>query len=376
MTIQTDTSLESTDLDRLDSIPVEHLADDELVGEVRRLARLRAQVEARSAEVVAAAHRRGVPQAQGFASPTAWLIAATGDPPPVCRSRVRVALSLQHMDHTRQAFAAGELSECRVRLLVGAWDDNADVFCHDEALLVAQARTLPARLFPLALTHWRRLADADGAVADAARAFLARRLHISATWAGTVRLDGDLDPESGQTVLTAIRSLAEPAALNPGDRRSPKQRRADALVEICRRHLDSRDRPRQGGERPHLIITLTPADLAGDGLIDLETGPITAEAVRRIACDAIISRVVLDADSKPIDSGRKHRVVSPALRRALHQRDRHCTYPGCDIPARWCNAHHILHWAHGGKTEMSNLRLLCRTHHHGEHEEQQYPRRQ
>ena len=147
-------------------------------------------------------------------------------------------------------------------------------------------------------------------------------------------------------------------------------------MEICRRHLDSRDRPRQGGERPHLIITLTPADLAGDGLVDLETGPLTAEAVRRIACDAIISRVVLDADSVPIDVGRKHRVVSSALRRALNLRDRHCTYPGCDVPAGWCDAHHITHWAHGGKTEMSNLRLLCRPHHHGQHEEQQYPRRQ
>ena len=191
-----------------------------------------------------------MPQAQGFASPTAWLIATTGEPPTVCRSRVRVALALQHMDHTRQAFATGDLSECRVRLLVDARADAPDLFRRDEALLVAQARTLSARVFPRALSHWRRLADPDGARVDAEAAFLARRLHISPTWDRTVRVDGDLDPESGQIVLTAIRSLAEPAALEPGDRRSPAQRRADALTEICRRHLDSSDRPHKAGSGP------------------------------------------------------------------------------------------------------------------------------
>jgi len=279
------------------------------------------------------------------------------------------------MDHTRQAFTAGELSECRIRLLVDAWQGSPELFGRDEPLLVEQARTLPARVFPLALAHWRRLADPDGARFDAEAAFLARRLHISPTWYDTVRIDGDLDPESGQTVLTAIRSLAEPAALDPQDRRSPEQRRADALVEICRRHLDSPNRPRQAGERPHLLITLTPTDLTGSNLIDLEAGPITAEAARRLACDATISRIILNADSVPIDASRKHRVVSPALRRALDLRDQHCTHPGCQVPARYCDAHHILHWADGGKTDISNLRLLCRVHHHTAHNHQPYPQR-
>jgi hypothetical protein len=216
--------------DPVETVPVDWLGDGELVPELQRLHRLKARAEARAAEVIAVAQRRGVPQAEGFGSPTAWLIASTGDPPPVCRSRVRVAIALQQMDHTRQAFAAGELSECRVRLLTDAQEDAADLFRRDELLLVEQARTLPARTFPLAVTHWRRLADPDGARADACRAFWRRRLHISPTWAGMVRLDGDLDPESGQTVLTAVRSLAEPAALDPDDRRSPQQRRADALV--------------------------------------------------------------------------------------------------------------------------------------------------
>ena len=351
-------------------LPVERLADDELEQEVCRLARLRAQVDAQSAAAVAEADRRGVPQARGFGSSTAWLVALTGDPPAVCRSRLRVAIALRHMDHTRQAFAAGHLSECRVRLLVDAWDDSRDLFCRDEALLVAQARSLSARVLPLALAHWRRLADPDGAQADAGRAFLRRRLHVSVTWAGMVRLDGDLDPESGTVVLTAIRSLAEPAALDPGDTRSPQQRRADALVEICRRHLDSSGRPRQGGERPHLIITLSPADLAGGHVVDLEAGPISAEAARRLACDGNLTRVLLDGEGKPLAVGRRTRVIPAAVRRALDLRDAGCTHPGCEVPARWCDAHHIHHWAHGGSSRLPNLRLLCRHHHRQAHDTQ------
>jgi len=364
------------DGDPVTPFPVDWLGDDEIVGELQRLRRLKAQVEARESAVIARAHRRGIPQAQGFSSPTAWLIAATGEPPAVCRSRVRVALTLAHMDHTRQAFAAGDLSECRVRLLVDARADAPDLFRRDEPLLVEQARTLSARVFPRALSHWRRLADPDGARFDAEAAFLARRLHLSPTWDRTVRLDGDLDPESGQIVLTAIRSLAEPAALEPGDRRTPAQRRADALTEICRRYLDSSDRPSQGGEHPHLLITMSPADLTGDGLIDLEAGPITAEAVRRIACDARISVIATDEQGKPLTAGDARRTIPTALRKALNLRDQHCTHPGCDIPARWCDAHHILHWAHGGKTELANLRLLCRHHHRTAHDHQPYPRRE
>jgi hypothetical protein len=280
------------------------------------------------------------------------------------------------MDHTRQAFAAGDLSECRVRLLVDARADAPDLFRRDEPLLVEQARTLSARVFPRALSHWRRLADPDGAHFDAEAAFLARRLHISPTWDRTVRVDGDLDPESGQIVLTAIRSLAEPAAPEPGDRRTPAQRRADALTEICRRHLDSTDRPSQAGERPHITLTLSPADLTGNGLIDLETGPITAETARRLACDATITPITIDQQGRPLTAGDARRTIPPPLRRALDLRDQHCTHPGCDMPARWCDTHHITHWAHGGKTTLENLRLLCRPHHRQAHHYQPYPRRQ
>jgi hypothetical protein len=264
-----------------------------------------------------------------------------------------------------------------VRLLADAWDFSPDLFARDEALLVSQARSLSSRVFPLALAHWRRLADPDGALADAAKAFERRRLCVSSTWAGTVRVDGDLDPESGEVVIKAIGSLAEPWALDRQDTRSPQQRRADALVEICRRHLDSGAFPVQGGVKPHLTMTVSLQDLQGNGLVDLETGAITAEAARRLACDCTIRRILLGSDDEPLEAGRAARTVPTALRRALDQRDRGCTHPGCDMPARWCEAHHIIHWAHGGKTDLDNLRLLCRRHHGWAHDDNApYPRRE
>jgi hypothetical protein len=63
---------------------------------------------------------------------------------------------------------------------------------------------------------------------------------------------------------------------------------------------------------------------------------------------------------------RRRRTISPALRRALVRRDRGCRFPGCGN--RFCDAHHIVHWADGGTTTLANTVLLCRSHHRAVHE--------
>ena len=94
---------------------------------------------------------------------------------------------------------------------------------------------------------------------------------------------------------------------------------------------------------------------------------ISAETSQRLGCDA--SRVVMqhDADGRIFEVGAKTRTIPPALRRALLYRDRSCRFPGCH--GRFCQAHHIRHWAQGGPTTLSNLVLLCRRHHRAVHEE-------
>jgi hypothetical protein len=74
-----------------------------------------------------------------------------------------------------------------------------------------------------------------------------------------------------------------------------------------------------------------------------------------------------DVDGQLTEIGARTRTIPPALRRALHQRDRGCRFPGCG--SRLGQGHHIRHWAHGGPTTLSNLATLCRRHHRAVHEE-------
>ena len=94
---------------------------------------------------------------------------------------------------------------------------------------------------------------------------------------------------------------------------------------------------------------------------------ISAETARRLACDAATVGMQHGRGGKVLDVGRRTRTISPALRRALHARDRQCRFPGCRNVR--VDAHHIRHWAHGGATALDNLILLCRRHHRAVHEE-------
>ena len=280
------------------------------------------------------------------------------------------------MPETKQAFASGELSESRVRLLAQAQALAPEAFAADEAALVAQAVEASAQQVPGLLAIWKRSTDLQAAEAEAERLHAQRALHLSPDWSGMLRVNGLLDPEGGQVLLAAIRSLSEPANLNPADPRTPAQAQADALVEISRRHLDGNPSSGSGSSRPQVTVTIPWDTLrTGSGLVDTEAGPITAETVRRLACDATISRIIVQEDGIPGGDrfGPSDHPTCGAP--GPDHRDGHCTHPGCQVPARWCDAHHIVHWADGGRTELSNLRLLCRTH-HGQQHQPPYPRRQ
>ena len=96
--------------------------------------------------------------------------------------------------------------------------------------------------------------------------------------------------------------------------------------------------------------------------------PISSTSLQRMACDCSVTRVLLNQESVTIDVGRSKRVISGAARKALAARDGHCRWPGCERPASWCDGHHLVHWIHGGVTDLDNLVLLCRRHHRMVHE--------
>ena len=104
----------------------------------------------------------------------------------------------------------------------------------------------------------------------------------------------------------------------------------------------------------------TGATLTGDVL--------SPGVVRRMACDAEIIPVVLGGDSEPLDVGRSRRLFTRAQRMALIARDKGCSFEGCTVPAALCDAHHVVHWRHGGCTSLLNGALLCPKHHTEVHE--------
>lgn len=91
---------------------------------------------------------------------------------------------------------------------------------------------------------------------------------------------------------------------------------------------------------------------------------LSAAEVRRLACQANLVPAVLGAESEVLDLGRSKRLFTPAQRKALGLTWTCCAIDGCDVPAAWCEAHHLDPWSTGGKTDLANGILICPRHHH------------
>jgi hypothetical protein len=271
------------------------------------------------------------------------------------------------MPLTRRALEAGDLSLSAARVLVAARDADPEAFSRSEPQLVEAARIHQVGDLQRVAAYWREACVWARGLEGQDRLRERRRLHASVLLDGMVRVDGDLDPETGETLLTALRAVLDADSRSgEHDDRTPAQRRVDALGEICRGWLDLADRPTVAGERPHVTVTVSPEALTNGSGTPSEldhVGPVSPATARRLACDASVMRVVMDGRSEPLDVGRRSKVVPPAMRRAVIVRDRHCRFPGCDRPHTWCDAHHVVHWADGGPTAAANLLLLCRRHH-------------
>lgn len=173
---------------------------------------------------------------------------------------------------------------------------------------------------------------------------------------------------SAETRAKEISGALEPAAF--AERPSWRAQRADALGHIAESFLQHGAEALSSADRQQIVVHVDVETLrdSSAGRCELEDGPsLPAETVRRLACDASLVTVLENGQGEPLNVGRKTRSLPPALRRALNARDRGCRFPGC-ANARYVDAHHIHHWAHGGETKLSNLVQLCRFHHRQVHE--------
>jgi len=323
------------------------------------------QLEAERLRRLAELERRRCFERDGYLSAASWLSARFKVAWGTARQAVQIARALEQMPVVRRALEAGEISLPAVRVLAQAREADPEAFARSEPGLVEAARIHATGDLRRVAAYWRQAVERERSLDGEEELRERRRLHASVTFLGMVRVDGDLDPEGGETLLSALRAVLDAEARSGADERTPAQRRADALVEICRQWLDSAERPTVAGERPHLTVTVDAGALAaGDGAAELDhVGPVPTGTARRLGCDASLMRVVMAGRSEPIDVGRRTPVVPPSLRRAVILRDRGCRFPGCDRPHPWCDAHHVVHWADGGPTALGNLLLLCRRHH-------------
>jgi uncharacterized protein DUF222/HNH endonuclease len=355
-------AVESFRSETLPDVPDARIEED-----FAELHRVMEQLEVERLRRLAEIDRRRLFDRDGHLSVASWLASKFKVAWGAARDQVRTARALEEMPATRVAVEAGDASMSAVRVLVASRDADPASFDRAETQLVEAARIHSIADLQRVAAYWRQAVEREHALQGEEKIRERRHFHASVSMKGTVRVDGDLDPENGENLLTALRAEmdSESRGSHESDDRTPAQRRADALGEICRQWLDRSDRPNVAGERPHVSVTVGAEMLQSE--LD-QVGPVPLETARRLACDASVMRVVLQGRSEPMDVGRRTPVVSPAIRRAVIVRDRHCRFPGCDRPHTWCDAHHVVHWADGGATALANLVLLCRRHHRLVHE--------
>ena len=363
-------------------VAVWQASDQELLAELRTLETCMNSVWAEMLSVVAEVDSRGIAGKEGYRTTVELVRALTRVPRGEARARVAAAgevLSGRALDgapvpprlpQTAAAVAEGAIGAADVAVIrsvlaripahVGA-EQRAQV----EAELARHARTLDARQLAVLGRRMLDYLDPDGPPPPD-EPDTCRRLSF-ADRDGGVELSGWLDREAAEIVRAALSPLAapRPATDTEVDLRSPAQRDADALVELAQRALVGGELPSEGGEHPQVVVTVSLPVLQGRiGCASLAFGgPVNADVARRIACDAQLIPVVLGARGEPLDIGRASHTVPVAIRRAVVVRDIGCTFPGCSVPARWCDVHHVRHWADGGSTSLANCVLLCGRHH-------------
>ncbi|MDQ3306644.1 MAG: HNH endonuclease [Actinomycetota bacterium] len=324
-------------------------------------------------------------------SMTAWLRTQAGLTAGDAAYAVRMAKRLRSLPVTSAAFLDGTLSGGQVKaIVVNVSDKTTERFAEQEAELVPILAPLAAGDVAVAMRQWKALAE-DSLDDDDDKGEAESSLHLSSLLEGRWRLDGDLGALDGEMLATALRLASAKDA--EGEVRTPAQRRAAAMVDICSFFLERHDHPAGSRHRPHVNVIVKLEDLeAGRGAEFADGVVVDGPSLASLVCHSVMHRVLMSGSSI-LDYGTATRTISANLYNALVVRDRHCRFgsgkklpglfptdtstgsslkcpgsffsapPGCDRPADWCDCHHIVHVEDGGATCPSNCALLCRRHH-------------
>jgi len=338
---------------------------------------LAVQLDCARVALVAEAESRGVVDQSSSASGAQWLMAHSFHLEPAEASRVVKLAHLCQLPKNQVMAAAVAGGTVTVRKAMTALGQLGQV---EHLLAPGKREEALASLTLMAQSGYDRnvvavgrrlmsLVGADRALEDNEGVLKAlSSLRLSPLENGMVAIRGQLDPEAGAVLRAALDPLSgpNPCEGNGGrDLRPADRRRAEALVEVCRRAVAA------GAAAPATtkaqVVVLIDYDTIADGVrgagTTLAGEVLSPGTVRRMGCDASIIPVVLGGAGQLLDVGRTRRLVTPGLLAALWVRDKECTFPGCGRPPQWCDAHHVRHWIDGGQTALLNLTLLCAYHH-------------
>jgi hypothetical protein len=291
---------------------------------------------------------------EGATSLESWMEERLGVSTPTARALAHVGERLFDLPCLADALSAGDLSFDKVRAIVDVATPESDGEFRDRAK-EHSVRELAQ------LARSRRKASAETARAD----YDARSLRFNESFRTvTAQLPAETFAEVRGTLEAHAREV-------PSDGETPwDQRLCDTFVGIVRSSGSTGH-----GATPFTVVAHVPLATLLDETSELpgeleREGLISADTVRRVACDATVILAVDDNAGHTMYEGRQRRYPTAAQRRELMRRDRHCRFPGC-ANATFVNPHHIRWWKpHRGTTDLPNLALLCEHHHHLVHSKQ------
>jgi hypothetical protein len=233
------------------------LSDAALVEAVKALRPVICRVQAAETRLVGAVHVRGAAASEGAVSTVAWLRNRLYDGE--ATTKVKSSVALARLPLVAAAFAQGEITAEHVAVIARVAPDISDAALAGgaEQLLVNEARRQAPKPFTREAVHIRDTLDPEAADRRRLKRLTDRWLHVDRTFDGAVSVSGMLDPDAGELLITTLSALVPPPA--PDDSRTAAQRRADALLDLCR--LAANHSPVAGGEKPPVLVTVDLATL-------------------------------------------------------------------------------------------------------------------
>lgn len=315
------------------------------------------------ARVLLEADKARVWQGSGSRNVADWLATKTNGSHGDATSRVKLGDSLERSPELADAVESGEVSTATAEALHDTIAERHD----DEDLpdLIKKVKgTGPRRAKEIA-EQWKDEHAADPAKDRAERCHRRRSVRSAPPVDGLATTTVVLPVLETRELLNALASCAGKPSEH--DDRTHEQRLADGLIQLCKAYNSGE--VVGGRERPTLLITFSAeayAGLSDEPGVTAQGDRIPADVVRHLAENAHLQRVV-QAGSAILNLGRLVRWASHHQFRALVARDGGCRWPGCHVPASWCEADHLVAFADGGATDMHNLVLWCDHHHHVKH---------